>query len=106
MTTFKTKYHALAWAAEDENNVFVDGNKTKLKILGDTLFYFDDNIASWENSWVLVGGAVSFVKEPCHKLEPEKSNEEIALEINKPSTLETLKLLLDECDKRYERRKK
>lgn len=99
---FKTKYHALAWAAEDENNVFVDGEDFRFRIRNDgtsLIQHKSDGIFYFFNT-------IEGIKEPCRKLEVEKSNEEVVQEICKASLLkETLNMLLEECDNRYARKK-
>ncbi len=63
---FKTKYHALAWAAEDVNNVFVDGE-------GDCVKFDNGEVVcapQWNDYRVLEN--VDQIIEPCHKLEVEK----------------------------------
>ena len=100
---FKTKYHALAWAAEDENNVFVDGNDDYVKIdNGGTVYAVQGSDYHALN--------VSDVMEPCHKLEVEKSNEESVYDNlhtiwQDSGSLKMLQVLFDECDNRYARKK-
>lgn len=106
---FKTKYHALAWAAEDEKNVFVDGE-------GDCVKFDNGEVVcapQWNDYRVLEN--VDQIIEPCHKLEVEKSNEDVADNITiacwgrdktKVSTIsKIIEGILDECDNRYARKK-
>lgn len=98
---FKTKYHALAWAAEDENNVFVDAYGDRLKVRDGNIFYFNDHRE------VTKPVSVCSIIEPCHKLEVEKSNAQLATIADKQfmGHGDMVQFILDECDKRYARKK-
>lgn len=100
---FKTKYHALAWAAEDENNVFVDGEDFRFRIRNDgtsLIQHKSDGIFYFFNT-------IEGIKEPCHKLEVEKSNAQLATIADKQfmGHGDMVQFILDECDKRYARKK-
>lgn len=60
---FKTKYHALAWAAEDENNVFVDGSGDKIRVTVGGLSEYCPN-KNHPDRWYNISS--SLIKEPCH----------------------------------------
>lgn len=107
---FKTKYHALAWAAEDENNVFVDGDNANISLLKGLIYFQALKDSSHHTAWHLLAYGVDGIKEPCHKLEVEKSNEESVYDKlhtiwQDSGSLKMLQVLFDECDNRYARKK-
>jgi len=99
---FKTKYHALAWAAEDENNVFVDGDNYHVKMVNETIMANEDGDSHWFEC-----DASFLITEPCHKLEVEKSNKEFVKNFYKyiGFNVSIIEDILDECDKRYARKR-
>ncbi len=100
---FKTKYHALAWAAEDEKNIFVDSAGMSFRVIHGNIM----RQCASDDIWNSVPH--NAINQPCRKAEPkEKCNLDLAAEIwEKQSGLHgkyEIAAILDECDKRYARK--
>ena len=98
---FKTKYHALAWAAEDSTNIFVDSAGLSFRVGLDIIM----RQCASDGIWNTVSS--DYIKEPCHKLEVEKSNAQLATIADKQfmGHGDMVQFILDECDNRYARLK-
>jgi hypothetical protein len=102
---FKTKYHALAWAAEDEKNIFVDSTGMSCRIC---FRFVPDAVlrqCASDGIWNIVD--VKNIHEPCRKAKSEKSNHGAAKAIYQTGKgLDVMiEQIFDECDKRFESKK-
>ncbi len=66
---FKTKYHALAWAAEDTTNIFVDNAGMSYRISHGVILRQCASDGLWNNV------TSNLINEPCRKAEPKKKTQ-------------------------------